>query len=61
MTKSNPHSGTSFDAFLKEEGIFMEVNAKAVKRALTEQLEEGTQAARLRDIKMARKMATSRS
>ena len=61
MAKSNPHSGTSFDAFLKEESIFKEVNAKAVKRALTEQLEGGMQAARLTNIMMARKMATRRS
>lgn len=61
MAKSNPHSGTGFDVFLKQEGIFEEVRAKALKRALAEQLEEGMHAARLTKIKMARKMATSRS
>lgn len=61
MAKINPHSGTGFDDFLKKEGMFEEVQAKALKRALAEQLEEGMQAARLTKIKMARKMATSRS
>ncbi len=61
MAKSNPHSGTGFDDFLKEEGIFEEVQAKALKRALSEQLEEGMHAAKLTKIKMAEKMATSRS
>lgn len=61
MAKSNPHSGTGIEDFLKEEGIFEEVQAKALKRALAEQLEEGMHAAKLTKIKMARKMATSRS
>ena len=61
MAKSNPHSGSSFDDFLKEEGIFDEVQARALKRALAEQLEEGMLAARLTKVQMAEKMATSRS
>jgi antitoxin HicB len=31
MKKRNPHTGSSFDDFLKEEGIFEEVQAKALK------------------------------
>ena len=58
MTKSNPHRGSSFDDFLKEEGIFDEVQARALKRALAEQLEEGMLAARLTKVQMAEKMAT---
>jgi len=60
-TRRNPHRGTSFDDFLKEEGIFEEVQAKALKRALAEQLEESMQAANLTKMKMAEKMETSRS
>jgi antitoxin HicB len=37
------------------------VQAKALKRALAEQLEESMQAAKLTKLDMARKMATSRS
>ena len=61
MARSNPHTGSTFDEFLKEEGIFDEVQARALKRALTEQLEESMQVAKLTKLEMARKMATSRS
>ena len=54
-TRRNPHMGSSFDDFLKEEGIFEEVQAKALKRALAEQLEESMQAANLTKMKMAEK------
>ena len=36
MAKRNPHTGSSFDDFLKHEGVYEEVLAKALKRALTE-------------------------
>ena len=61
MAKRNPHSGSNFDDFLKEEGIFEEVHAKALKRALAEQIEESMQAANISKMKMAELMATSRS
>jgi len=61
VAKRNPYTGSKFDDFLQEEGIFEEVQAKALKRALTEQLEEGMEAANLTKVEMARKMATSRS
>lgn len=61
MAKRNVHTGSKFDDFLKDEGIYEEVQAKALKRALAEQLEESMQAAKLTKLDMARKMATSRS
>jgi antitoxin HicB len=61
MAKNNFHTGSRFDDFLKEEGIFEEVQAKAIKRALAEQLEESMHSAKLSKLEMARKMATSRS
>jgi antitoxin HicB len=61
MAKGNVHTGSRFDDFLKEEGIFDEVRAKALKRALAEQLEDSMQVAKLTKVAMARKMATSRS
>jgi antitoxin HicB len=61
MKKPNPHSGSSFDDFLKEEGIFEEVQAKALKRVVAEQIEDGMQTAKLTKMAMADKMATSRS
>ena len=61
MAKRNPHSGSNFDDFLKDEDIFEEVQAKALKRALAEQIEESMQAANISKVKMAALMSTSRS
>ena len=61
MAKPNPHTGSSFDDFLKQENLFEEVHAKALKRALAEQIGEGMEAAKLTKMAMAEKMATSRS
>jgi hypothetical protein len=61
VAKRNPRTGSRFDDFLKEEGMFEEVQAKALKSALAEQLEESMQAAKLTKLEMAKKVATSRS
>ena len=61
MAKRNPHTGSNFDDFLKDEGVFEEVQAKALKRVLAEQIEDSMQAAKLTKLAMAEKMATSRS
>jgi antitoxin HicB len=61
MAKSNPHTGSRFDDFLKEEGIYDEVQARALKRALAEQIAESMKAASLTKSAMASKMSTSRS
>jgi hypothetical protein len=61
MAKSNPHTGSRFDDFLKEEGIYDEVQARALKRALAAQIGEGMQAASLTKTAMAAMMSTSRS
>lgn len=37
--KRNPHIGSDFDDFLKDEGFLDEVQAAAVKRVLAHQLE----------------------
>jgi antitoxin HicB len=42
MAKRNSHIGSNFDDFLKEENIFEEVQAKALKRALAEQIQESS-------------------
>ena len=61
MAKKNLHSGGNFDDFLKEEGFFDEVQAKALKQAIAEQLEDGMTGAKLTKVKMAERMSTSRS
>ena len=60
-TKPNPHKDSSFDDFLKEGGIYEEVQARALKRALAEQLDEAMQSGKLSKVLMAQRMATSRS
>eukprot|EP01032_Pedospumella_encystans_P010576 gene10576-12351_t len=60
-TKVNPHTGSSFDDFLKEDGIYEEVQARALKRALAEQLNDAMQNGKLSKVNMAQRMATSRS
>lgn len=40
MAKSNPRAGSCFDAFLKEEGIYDGVQARALRRALAEHVAE---------------------
>jgi hypothetical protein len=61
VTKANPHTGSSFDDFLKEDGIYEEVQARALKRALAEQLDDAMQSSKLTKVSMAQRMATSRS
>ncbi len=38
--KKNPHAGSTFDSFLKNEGIYDEVAARVMKRTLVHQLEK---------------------
>lgn len=57
----NEHRGSSFDHFLKEENIYEEVQAAAVKRVIAELLEEGMAREGLSKPQMAKRMGTSRS
>ncbi len=52
---------SSFDDFLKEEGIYEEVTAGAVKRLLTRQITDAMKARKISKSEMARRMKTSRS
>lgn len=61
MSKVNKHSGTNFDNYLIEEGVFDEVQARALKRALAEQLSDAMQSGNLSKVLMAQRMVTSRS
>ncbi len=60
-TEQNPHTGSSFDDFLKADGIYEEVQARALKRALAEQLMDAMQSNKISKVHMAQRMATSRS
>lgn len=56
----NPHIGSSFEDFLKEEGIYEDVQTTAIKRVLAFQLEKAMKARKLTKVEMARRMRTSR-
>ncbi|HEU0115696.1 MAG TPA: helix-turn-helix transcriptional regulator [Thermomicrobiales bacterium] len=58
---SNPHIGSSFDDFLREEGIYDEVRAAAVKDVLIWQIEQCRQDQGLSKSELAKRMETSRS
>jgi antitoxin HicB len=58
---TNPHFGSSFEDFLKEEGIYDEVTAHAIKRVLTWQIEQAMKTQGITKIEMARRMHTSRT
>ena len=59
MKKKN--LGSSFDSWLKEEGICEEVTASAIKRVLSRQLEAAMAEKGLSKAEMARRMHTSRA
>jgi antitoxin HicB len=58
---TNSHIGSSFDDFLKEDGIYEEVTAIAVKRVLAWQIEQARLAQGLSKSALARQMNTSRT
>lgn len=58
----NPeHAGGYFDDFLKEEGLFEDANAYAVKKVIAWQIAEEMKKQGLTKIEMAKRMGTSRS
>jgi hypothetical protein len=59
MKKKN--LGSSFDSWLREEGIYEDVSASAIKRVLSRQLEAAMQAQQISKADMARRMRTSRA
>lgn len=57
----NSHIGSDFDSFLKEDGVFDEVNDVAIKRVIAYQLEQEMKAQNITKTKMAELMNTSRA
>ena len=53
--------GSSFDELLEEEGIYEDVQAVAIKRVLSWQLQQAMDSAHITKAEMARRMQTSRS
>lgn len=58
---SNPHIGSSFDDFLRDEGIYDEVRAAAVKEVLVWRIEQCRKAQGMSKSELAKRMDTSRS
>ena len=57
----NPYTGSSFDDFLKEEGLYEECSARAIKQVLARQLTEEMKRQNLSKTEMAKQMQTSRT
>ena len=58
---NNKYIGTDFDSFLKDEGIYEDVNDVAIKRVIAYQLEQEMKAQKITKTKMAKLMNTSRA
>ena len=61
MRKQNGRIGSTFEDFLKEEGVYEETTAIAVKRVLAWQLTRAMQERQMSKNRMAKAMNTSRS
>src|SRR4051812_14995350 len=59
--KRNAHIGSSFDDFLKQEGIYEEVTARAIKRVIARQLDALMQEQGISKTEVAKAMKTSRA
>jgi antitoxin HicB len=60
-TQPNPHIGSSFDAFLAEEGMLEACEEQAIKELVAEQIERATQEQGLTRTAMAARIQTSRA
>lgn len=60
-TRNRKHMGSSIDDFLKEEGIFEEAQAQAIKEVVAWQLDEAMKKRKISKNKMAKLLRTSRT
>ena len=58
---SKQHMGSSIDAFLREEGLFEEAQAQAIKEVVAWQLAEAMKKKNISKNKMAKLLKTSRT
>lgn len=59
--KASRHIGSSFDEFLREQGLYEQVTSLAWKRVLAWQIAEGMRQAGISKTEMAQRMKTSRT
>jgi DNA-binding Xre family transcriptional regulator len=60
MTKKHPNIGSSLDDLLEEKGILEEVNAAALKRVISLQIEDEMRRRKISKSDLAKRMRTSR-
>jgi len=60
-TKKNPHRGSSLDDLLKQDGVFEEFQAAAIKSVIAFQLARAIETEHLTKTEMASRMKTSRA
>ena len=60
-SKNNPHIGSNFDEFLREEGIFEEVEAAALKKVIASALSRQMKRRHISVSRMAADLGTSRA
>jgi len=53
--------GSSFESFLRDEGLYEEVEAAAIKKVIACMIEQSMQECRVSKSEMARRMGTSRT
>ncbi len=61
MAKRNPRAGSSFDDFLKADGIYEDVQNAAIKKVLSAKLEAAMLDQNISKTDMAKRLNTSRS
>ena len=61
MVKRNPRAGSSFDDFLKADGIYEDVQNAAIKKVLSAKLEAAMLDQNISKSEMAKRLKTSRS
>lgn len=61
MTKTKAGIGSTFDDFLKEEGIYEETQQTALLRVFSCKITEAMKAQSITKVEMAKRMKTSRS
>ena len=61
VAKANKHRGSSFDDFLREQELYEDVQAAALKCAIAAALADSMEKSNMSKVELAKRMRTSRS
>ena len=61
MKRKNPHSGSSLENLLEEDGVLEELREAAIKKVVAWKLVQAMERQKISKAEMARRLATSRS